>query len=425
MYTYMSNIRLHTPQELEDIAKTDFERFKQISKYYYENDFPFFEEFIIPIIERHKNSTSFESQYLDKPEVTNESITEVLLISNVKPKTPWNKKLILYALTSLILISTALVLYYTLIYRNSYRQGIGYLKDKNYPAALEKFAEIDSTSDSFPKIQDALNFAKGCKSFDEQDYRSAATYLRKVNNSSEFYEESKTLLDKIVNDPNIIYYKAINHINQKEYDEAMNELQRVKPSDIHYNQSQSKIMYVRGVIEYNLGNYENANTYFGQVEKTDEFYQDIIAKQPAIDNYINTQRDKESDISYARTLIQIADDFEDEHQLFENVDTFIYTKNTYLPRLIQLRSQLNSSYYGANKKNSSLTDFKTLILKWMNSYIDYAESLNTYGYYSNYNANSMWYNYGNTLRSKRGLGKELHQKVIKNYKEIQSQFGLN
>jgi len=50
-----NKFRLHTPEELHQIAKHDFERFKEISKYYYENDFEYFENTILPIIDEHKH----------------------------------------------------------------------------------------------------------------------------------------------------------------------------------------------------------------------------------------------------------------------------------------------------------------------------------------------------------------------------------
>ncbi len=45
----MSNFRLHTPEELQRIAEENFERFKEVSKYYYENDFNFFEVTILDL----------------------------------------------------------------------------------------------------------------------------------------------------------------------------------------------------------------------------------------------------------------------------------------------------------------------------------------------------------------------------------------
>jgi tetratricopeptide (TPR) repeat protein len=431
-----NQFRLHTPEELTQIAENNFERFKEIAKYYYDNDFQFFEDSILPILEKHKqknfdvNSDNDKTIKIENDNKFNEQKTDIgtyLPEQKVKSKSEIYKKkrkLFIYGISSLILVSMALLLYYFLIYNNSYRQGMTFLKNKDYSQALEKFSEIDSTSHSYVQLQSAINFAKASKYFEEQNYKDAIIYFKKVDANSDFYEETKLNIDKITNDPNIIYVKAINHINAKEYDDALNELRRVKPSDLHYSQAQSKIYYVRGVIEYNLNNYSDADTYFKNVEKTDEFYQDIISKKSKIENYLTSQKDNEANKDYARTLIRLADEIEDQHQLCTNA-SWIYYKNTYVPTLINLRSELNSTYYGASNKSLVLKDFKSMILKWVNSYIDFAESIGTYGNYTNYDADRMWASYGYTLYSKRDLGDELHKKVVKQYLSIKSQFGLN
>lgn len=428
----MSNFKLHTPEELQKIAEEDFERFKEVSKYYYENDFDFFEEFILPIIEKHKHheinvQASLHHQDFDESitDISNHVIEIADKTSTVTtPKRKLKSRLYVYGAVSLLLVIITMLLYYYLIYNDSYRQGLKLIKEKNFLGAIEKINEIDSSSNSFFKSREALNFAIASKLFEEKNYREAIQYFRKIDVNSEFYPETKLKMDIFANDPIIIYLKGLNHIYAKEFDEAINELLRVKPNEQNYAQAQSKLMYIRGLLEFNNGNYGNADTYFKGVEKADEFYPDILSKQSTINNFLTQQQDNEYHVSYARNLIQIADDIEDEHQLSIN-NTWTYFKNTYLPRLINLRSQLNSAYYGATNKSAILTEFKNLILKWVNAYISFAEAINTYGYYSNYSPDNMWANYGYTLNIKRDLGQELHQKVIKKYKEIQSQYRLN
>src|SRR5690606_16631 len=102
-----------------------------------------------------------------------------------------------------------------------------------------------------------------------------------------------------------------------------------------------------------------------------------------------------------------------------------YNRNTYLPSLMNHRSRINESYYEAHNQDSDLLDFKELLIKWVNSYIDYSESIETYGYRSSYNGITMRAYFGNELNSKEKIGKDYHSKVLKKISEIRGKFNLN
>lgn len=430
------DFRLHTPDELDNIAKTNFDRFKELSKYYFENDRDFFESVIVPLIKKYKSYESLP----DGSELTNQTINvsddfnlnndipDLLLreLTNDKPdKQIGNKKkIILLSITAITLLLTTLVLFYFLIYNTNYRQGVKYLKDKKYDLALEKFGEIDSNSETFKTIEPAINFTRASKYFEDLNYREATIYYKKINPESEFFNDARIQIDKINSDQNIIYVKGLNHIAANELNDALNELKRIEPLNINYNKAQSKIMYVKGLIEFNLKNYENADTYFKRVEISDEFYNDIVSKQPIISDYLTKKQDLEYDKYYAKALMELSDQIEDQFQLC-NDQTFTYLKNTYIPKLIELRSRLNSLSYPSKEKKANLIEFKNSILDWVNSYIEYGESLNKYGYNSNYNSDQMWSNYGYILHSQKDTGEEYHQKILREYKKLQLEYDLN
>lgn len=437
--------RLHTPEELQNIADNDFDRFKEVARYYYDNDFEFFESVLIPIIEKHKHNKKIISEFgnsvkieKENKEVLNNNKMEELSSetngeqalaenptaskTNLKKR---KKRIIIYGIIVFTLFITTILLYYFLIYNDPYQKAIRYLKNNEYELALQILSGIDSSKLKTQKVQNVLNYANGGEFFKEKNYRDALILLSKIGDEDDFYKDAQSLIKKIKTDPDIIYMKAFNDINAKEYNEALDGLQKIKPNDNYYYKAQSKIMYVRGLVEFDLGNYEEANTYFVSVDKTDEFYDDIKSKQKVIDNYFTQKSDNEAHKYYAQSLIEIADQVQDERQLYENIRTFVYIRNTYLPRLIEYRSRINNLGYWATNKSIELINFKDLILKWVNSYIEYAEHINQYGYNSNYNGDNMWSNYGYVLYPLKDKANELHSDVIKKYKEIQSQFNLN
>lgn len=69
----MSNFKLHTPEELQKIAEEDFERFKEVSKYYLENDYEYFKNEILPIL----NDESKELHANPDDEIVEEDNNEI------------------------------------------------------------------------------------------------------------------------------------------------------------------------------------------------------------------------------------------------------------------------------------------------------------------------------------------------------------
>jgi TolA-binding protein len=439
------NYRLHTPNELENIASTDYERFKTIAKYYFDNDIEYFEKEIVPIVDKYKKhiedsneitpadeiiEVPFEKNNQSKGDVESELAIhrnngKLKQVKDIIRKTRrnLNKKTFYTGIVGVIILSAIIILYYFLIYNSSDRQGVRYLKDKKFDLAIQQFGKIDPTSVKYDEIKQLLSYAWGGKDFNERNYRDALINLKKVQEQNEYFQDAKMMIEKINNDPEIIYLKAINDINANDYNEAITWFQKVKPNDSYFSRAQSKIVYVRGLIEYNLGNYEAANAYFLNVDKADEFYSDIVTKQTTIDYYLVQKQDIEANKSYAHSLLETADRIQDEYELTKG-QSFYYIENTLIPTLVNLRATLNSTSNYAKNKSSKLSDFKDLILKWVNSYIKYAESLYQYGSWSNYNADNMWYNYGYLLNPLKDAGTDLHKKVVKIYKEIRSEYNL-
>lgn len=430
------NSLLHTSEELEQIAKTDINRFKEISMFYFENNLEFFEKSVLPIMEKlkriEKESEKGKDEQLPDLDI-NEDLSEnssslnnnIANEKNIMVKNKKKKKLFLILSLFLLIIISLSLAYYFLLFNNNYRQAVRHLRNKEFNLALDKLNYMDTLSEQFQKNKSKYFYAKGGKEFNENNFIDAYLDLLKVDDLDEFYSDAKFLLSKINTDPNIIYQKGIEHINTKEYDFALNEFKKVKTTDNNYINALSKLAYINGLQEFNLGNYKSANDFFSQVNKTDEYYSDILKKQPKIEEYLNEKKDEEANQSYAKFLIRISDEIQDEYQLMNQKSTFDYTKNTYLTRLMSLRSELNTYSYDVKNKDKNLLDFKKTILSWINSYIKYGEEIGDYGFKSNYVADRMWSYYGYELREERSKGEDFHSKVLKKIKNIKTLFNLN
>ncbi|MCX6159014.1 MAG: hypothetical protein NTY74_13625 [Ignavibacteriae bacterium] len=435
-----SNIKFHNAVELENIAISDENRFKILMTYYYENDYEFFEKTVLPIIKKTKSKNTNESNidYFSIPgnstsdHVKNDLSEPIKYLNEYKPNNRINhkprqnisKKIIMISISASIIIVASLV-YYFAIYNTNYSQAIRNLKNKEYSIALVKLGIIDTTSLQFQKHKSKYFYAQGGSFLELNKIREAYFSLMKVDSNDEFFSDAKELILKIDTDPKLIYQKALDHLSFEEYNLALIDLKKIKSNDNNFTQSQSKLAFINGVLEYNNSNYENANTFFQQVNKSDEYYYKIVELQPQIDEYLRAKADKETNLYFAKFLLRTADEIQDEFQLMSQRNTYDYTKLTYLPRLISLRSSINGYTYDAKNKNKDLIEFKKMILSWVNSYIKYGEYIGDYGYKSNYQPQSMWNNYGYIINSEKENGLNLHQKIIKKCKTIKSSFDIN
>lgn len=433
-----NSIQLHTPAELEIIASSDPVRFKELMAYYYDKDYNFFEKTVHPIMrklkEKENTKTTNQIEEYEKLPISN---VKNDLSDNIKYYGPHNsvkikrissvhkrRNIIISTTIVLILIITSLV-YYFVIYNNNYNQAIRYLKNKEFIAAYSKLSNIDTTSTEFYNIKSKYYFAKGGSEFDKNNIRNAYIILSKVDNNDELYGDVKALLTKINTEPTYIYQKGLDHLKVEEFDLASSEFKKIKLSDNNFHLAQSKLAYLNGLLEYNNARYENANNLFQQVDKSDEYYSKILEMQPQIEEFMSNKADNEINSSYARFLIRVSDEIQDEYQLMTTRSTFDYIKFTYLPKLISLRSEINRYSYDAKKKSQDLVDFKKTIINWVNSYIKYGEAIGEYGYSSNYRAENMWNDYGYILRGEKETGSNLHDKVVKKYKNIKLSFNIN
>lgn len=78
-------IRLHTPEELEHIASTDFNRFKEIAKYYFDNDLEYYNKVVKPLLNKYPETNqnidiSNEKEYDIPIKKYNEYTTDELKI---------------------------------------------------------------------------------------------------------------------------------------------------------------------------------------------------------------------------------------------------------------------------------------------------------------------------------------------------------
>ncbi|MCX6157141.1 MAG: hypothetical protein NTY74_04080 [Ignavibacteriae bacterium] len=70
------------------------------------------------------------------------------------------------------------------------------------------------------------------------------------------------------------YEKGVELINEKKYELALKEFNKLDSTNNNYSNAKSKIFYINGVLNYNDNNFIDAFNNFSKVYKEDEFYKD-------------------------------------------------------------------------------------------------------------------------------------------------------
>jgi len=78
-----------------------------------------------------------------------------------------------------------------------YNAGLMLMKEKRYASALKEFQKIQNDNPMFSKAQNKMNYIRAIEYINEENYENAEEYLKGYEASDEFYDEVKSLQEKI------------------------------------------------------------------------------------------------------------------------------------------------------------------------------------------------------------------------------------
>lgn len=289
---------------------------------------------------------------------------ELAVEKNITQKNSKTLKLIL--VTSLILILICAVTFYFFIFKSPYKKGVENIKEKNFVKALIEFQKIDSADATFAKAISKINFIIGKMKFDSLDYANAYKFLSEVNDSDEFHIEAIELISKLKNNPNYIYDNGLKLLKEKKYNEALNEFQKIKPTEDIYEITENKIRFIKGVNAYKEKDYSLTFQYLESIDLPDDMMQEV--KKILADS--RRSLDFETNKSYINILISITQKFNQELVLYKN-----YNANEI--KLITIRNMSNIKLEFVNTKSYAHSEdhmilrYKELYVQYMNSCINH------------------------------------------------------
>jgi hypothetical protein len=71
------------------------------------------------------------------------------------------------------------------------------------------------------------------------------------------------------------YDQGVQNLNEKKFDKALVEFEKVPSGNDNYRKAQSKINYINGLNAFNKSKFDEAKTYFDKVDSFDEIYPDV------------------------------------------------------------------------------------------------------------------------------------------------------
>ena len=103
-------------------------------------------------------------------------------------------KLTLIAASVLIVAAIVFFYYYP---QTDYEKGMNYLQEKKYEQAKAEFESVDPDDNNYTMAHSKINYIKGKISYENGDQTKALLFLKKVEPSDEYFEESKLIVEKI------------------------------------------------------------------------------------------------------------------------------------------------------------------------------------------------------------------------------------
>jgi hypothetical protein len=205
------------------------------------------------------------------------------------------------------------------------------------------------------------------------------------------------------------YEKANEYLRNKQYTEALIELQKIDPGEKDYNKAQSKINYINGLTSYNMKLYAAALTYLSKVTPDDEYFHDaqlmlgninksaeddklkakldslsrfkdtVIVRQETTEpkggnnNVSEALSDTELNKRYFAKLKNLINNFETNYQSAAVAE--VVSKKSYIDKMEAIRRDLINSAYDAKEKDPVLIQLKNDINTWADKRIAYINKL--------------------------------------------------
>lgn len=223
----------------------------------------------------------------------------------------WGFVTVIVLLVAVIAVMTYLMFFNT----SSYDQGLIYLREKQYEAALVEFQEVPPADKEYNMAQSKINYISGLKLFNENKMTDAKPFLEKVAVNDEYANEVRFMLEKIEQfEKQQVLEEQLKEDEQKKIEEAQKE-------------TEQKI------------------------------------------------KDAEAGRKYIQELFKIADKFESEYQVSRVESSATMKKN--LRALNDLRQQMADIKYDAENPDQQVMDFKSLLDQMMKSRINVVQDIIT------------------------------------------------
>lgn len=207
------------------------------------------------------------------------------------------------------------------------------------------------------------------------------------------------------------YEKGADFIKDKKFTEALYYFQKVDPDDKNFNNAQSKINYINGLLAFNDGKKPEAIVFLSKVSTDDEYYHDAMLmleklNEASIGNDLQSQIDelrnkkdtvfikkeytknqkkekdpvdpiKQADMELSRKFVSDAANsisrFESHYQSAKTAP--LSTKSDYLKNLESVNKEFISYKYSAQNKDAGVVELKRLTGEWMSKRIAYIRQM--------------------------------------------------
>ncbi|MDQ3193377.1 MAG: hypothetical protein M3P82_00115 [Bacteroidota bacterium] len=110
------------------------------------------------------NPQNIRNDHNSDSEITNDALPE-------------RNKTFTYWLAVLGALLLAVILYFALSGESDYEKGVKYLNQKQYSEALVEFQNVDPGEKEFRMAQSKINYINGLRSYNDNMYPQAKTYL--------------------------------------------------------------------------------------------------------------------------------------------------------------------------------------------------------------------------------------------------------
>jgi tetratricopeptide (TPR) repeat protein len=193
------------------------------------------------------------------------------------------------------------------------------------------------------------------------------------------------------------YAIGVNYINQKRYDAALVELEKIQPTDKDYPDAVAKIYYVRGVLQFQEGNYNEAYSYFTRVDPADQFYkearnfmdeidrlrgaadrtedqtQDAVQNVDTIDQTTVIRTDTvitgKVDDAMKNIAISMIDTMRKFEEIYVQSETVTSGYDVFIRDLTLIKNNFNR--ISTRTTDPELLELKTLVNEWMDTLLVY------------------------------------------------------